>query len=143
MFYQNDDRWKNVKLNNSNETIGSVGCLLTALTNIYNDIYCQHITPEDINRELIIYNGYTSDNLIIWSAVEHILKLKIVHHYTDDIFYSTHDYFIVNYLNYGVGHFTNLISKRRDNFEVFDVWDNKVKTKNAKDIRRVVKVCKQ
>jgi hypothetical protein len=29
-LYQNDERWKNVKLGNSSETIGGWGCLLTS-----------------------------------------------------------------------------------------------------------------
>jgi hypothetical protein len=99
------------------------------------------MTPIDLNRELILNKGYTGDNYIIWSVVSEILDLEIDHHYTGDIEYSINDYFIVNYINNGYGHFTNLISKKGDEYNVFDVWDNNYRTKT--DIRRVVKVSKK
>ena len=141
MLYQNDPKWKDKPLNNSNETIGSVGCLLTALCNINNIVNDRYFTPIDLNRELIFCNGYTNDNLIIWSVVEHILNLGIVHHYTDEIEYSSDDYYIVNYINHGYGHFTNLLSNHGSCYKVFDVWNNQIR--NKIDIRRVVKVCKK
>ena len=141
MLYQNDPKWKDAPLNNSKETIGSVGCLLTALCNINNILNDTFITPIELDRQLILYNGYTNDNYIIWSVVEHILDLEIVHHYTGEIEYSVDDYFIVNYLNEGYGHFTNLLSKHGTCHTVFDVWSNQIRNKT--DIRRVVKVCKK
>jgi len=141
MFYQNDPIWKDKSLNNSKETIGSVGCLLTSLCNIYNLINDKKITPIDLNRDLILYNGYTNDNLIIWSVVEKILNLNIYHYYNGEIEYSLNNFYIVNYLNHGYGHFTNLISKKENEYNVFDVWDNQFKTKT--NIRRVIKVCKK
>ncbi len=140
MYYQNDPKWKNEPLNNSSETIGSVGCLLTGLTNISNMVNDKLIAPTDLNRELISKKGYTDDNYIIWSVVSEILNLDIEHHYTGDIEYSTKDYFIVNYINQGYGHFTNLISKHGGCYTVFDVWNNQIRNKT--DIRRVVKVSK-
>jgi hypothetical protein len=141
MFYQNDPLWKDKSLNNSSETIGSVGCLLTSLCSINNLINDNKITPIDLDRDLILYNGYTNGNLIIWAVVEHILNLEIVHHYKGDIDYSLNDFYIVNYINYGYGHFTNLISKKGKEYNVFDVWDNHYR--NNMDIRRVVKVSKK
>ena len=141
MFCQNDPLWKDKSLNNSKETIGGVGCLLTSLSNISNLANSKTITPIDLNRELILYNGYTNDNLIIWSIAEKVLDLKIIHYYTGDIEYTLNDFYIVNYINYGYGHFTNLISKKGGEYNVFDVWDNHYRTKT--DIRRVIKVCKK
>jgi len=141
MLYQNDPKWKDAPLNNSKETIGGVGCLLTSLCNINNMVNNKDCTPVDLDRDLMLFNGYTADNLIIWSVVEHILNLDIVHHYTGEIEYTIKDYFIVNYINHGYGHFTNLISKHGSCYTVFDVWNNKIRNKT--DIRRVVKVCKR
>ena len=141
MLYQNDPEWKDEPLNNSSETIGTVGCLLTALCNVNNKLNRLFITPIDLNRELIKYSGYTNDNYIIWAIVEHILGLDIVHHYKDDVEYSVNDNFIVNYINQGCGHFTNLVSKHGSCYTVFDVWSNKIQNKT--DIRRVVKICKK
>ncbi len=37
-MYQNDEKWKNTRLGNSNETIGGWGCLLTSATMMLNGI---------------------------------------------------------------------------------------------------------
>ncbi len=140
MLYQNDKRWKDEPLNDSTETIGSVGCLVTSLCNINNIVNDNKITPPELNRKLILYNGYTDENYIIWSVVEHILGVEIIHNYTGKIEYSLNAFYIVNYLNPKIGHFTNLISKHGSSHIVFDVYSNQIRNKT--DIRRVVRVCK-
>ena len=139
MFYQNDRRWAGLPINNSSETIGSVGCLLTSLCNIAIDRDCDiDIDPEILNQMLIDNNGYTSGNLIIWSVVSELLGVEIDHIYTGKIDYDINAYYIVNFLNPTVGHFTNLLSKHGDNYNIYDVWDDKRKT--ILKPRRVVKV---
>lgn len=141
LLYQNDELWKNEKLGNTKLTIGSHGCLLTSLTNIYNQKYRQDKTPDQFNRELIQNNGYTKDGLIIWDTAKKLLECdRIDINYKGVIDYDMYNYFIVNYLNFGYGHFTNLIEKSNNDFFVFDVYDNKNKLKKVNEIRRVIKV---
>lgn len=57
ILYQNDDKWKNVKLGNSSETIGGWGCLLTSATMMLNGIGYQE-TPETVNEKMKRAGGF-------------------------------------------------------------------------------------
>jgi hypothetical protein len=56
-LYQNDDKWKNTKLGNSSETIGSWGCLLTSVTMMLNGIGYSE-TPETVNDKMRAAGGF-------------------------------------------------------------------------------------
>ena len=56
-LYQNDEKWKNVKLGNSNETLGSWGCLLTSVTMLLNGIGYNE-TPETVNEKMKKVGGF-------------------------------------------------------------------------------------
>jgi hypothetical protein len=56
-LYQNDDKWKSVKLGNSNETIGGWGCLLTSATMMLNGIGYSE-TPETVNEKMKKAGGF-------------------------------------------------------------------------------------
>ena len=56
-LYQNDEKWKNVKLGNSAETIGSWGCLLTSVTMMLNGIGYKE-TPETVNEKMKKAGGF-------------------------------------------------------------------------------------
>ena len=56
-LYQNDEKWKNVKLGNSSETIGSWGCLLTSVTMMLNGIGYNE-TPETVNEKMQKAGGF-------------------------------------------------------------------------------------
>src|SRR6266540_5538161 len=56
-LYQNDEKWKNVKLGNSNETLGSWGCLLTSVTMMLNGIGYNE-TPETVNEKMKKAGGF-------------------------------------------------------------------------------------
>jgi hypothetical protein len=56
-LYQNDEKWKNVKLGNSSETIGSWGCLLTSATMMLNGIGYNE-TPESVNEKMKRSGGF-------------------------------------------------------------------------------------
>jgi len=56
-LYQNDEKWKNVKLGNSKETIGSWGCLLTSATMMLNGIGYSE-TPETVNEKMKNAGGF-------------------------------------------------------------------------------------
>src|SRR5215203_2597494 len=56
-LYQNDEKWKNVKLGNSTETIGGWGCLLTSATMMLNGIGYNE-TPESVNQKMKQAGGF-------------------------------------------------------------------------------------
>jgi hypothetical protein len=56
-LYQNDEKWKNVKLGNSSETIGGWGCLLTSATMMLNGIGYNE-TPETVNQKMKNAGGF-------------------------------------------------------------------------------------
>ncbi len=56
-LYQNDEKWKNTPLGNSNETIGSWGCLLTSVTMMLNGIGYNE-TPETVNEKMKKAGGF-------------------------------------------------------------------------------------
>jgi len=56
-LYQNDEKWKNAKLGNSNETIGGWGCLLTSVTMMLNGIGYSE-TPESVNEKMKKAGGF-------------------------------------------------------------------------------------
>jgi hypothetical protein len=56
-LYQNDEKWKNAKLGNSNETIGGWGCLLTSVTMMLNGIGYNE-TPETVNEKMKKAGGF-------------------------------------------------------------------------------------
>jgi len=56
-LYQNDEKWKSIKLGNSNETIGSWGCLLTSVTMMLNGIGYNE-TPDTVNEKMKKAGGF-------------------------------------------------------------------------------------
>lgn len=56
-LYQNDEKWKNIALGNSNETIGSWGCLLTSVTMMLNGIGYNE-TPVTVNDKMKRAGGF-------------------------------------------------------------------------------------
>ena len=56
-LYQNDEKWKNTKLGNSSETIGSWGCLLTSVTMLLNGIGYNE-TPDTVNEKMKKAGGF-------------------------------------------------------------------------------------
>ena len=63
-LYQNDPKWKNVKLGNQNkETIGSWGCLMTSMTMVANG-YGFDETPETINAKMKSAGGFQGAMII-------------------------------------------------------------------------------
>jgi hypothetical protein len=56
-LYQNDEKWKSVKLGNSSETIGGWGCLLTSVTMMLNGIGYSE-TPETVNEKMKKAGGF-------------------------------------------------------------------------------------
>ena len=69
-LYQNDERWKNIRLGNSSETIGGWGCLLTSVTMLLNGLGYSE-TPETVNEKMKRAGGFDRA-LFIPSVVPYI-----------------------------------------------------------------------
>lgn len=69
-LYQNDEKWKNTKLGNSNETIGGWGCLLTSATMMLNGLGYNE-TPETVNEKMKTTGGFQG-SLFIPSKLPYI-----------------------------------------------------------------------
>lgn len=71
VYYQNDSRWKNIKLGFGNTTIGSHGCFLTCLSMMVG------ITPDKVNEILKNDGGFYKD-LIVSDKAAKVLGLKLL-----------------------------------------------------------------
>jgi hypothetical protein len=82
MFYsQRNPKWASVKLGNSKLTIGSDGCLVTAINNIYPELG----TPIDINNKILNAGGFTANGEILPTIADKALGLKWKGHTTNPI----------------------------------------------------------
>ncbi len=59
---QRDARWKDIKIGNSNSTIGAYGCTITAIAMLAGT------TPDVVNAFLTAVNGFSVDR-IIWAKI--------------------------------------------------------------------------
>ena len=69
-LYQNDEKWKDVKLGSSSETIGGWGCLLTSVAMMLNGIGHSE-TPVTVNEKLKRRNGFLNGSLLIPAVLPH------------------------------------------------------------------------
>jgi hypothetical protein len=79
---QRDNRWKDIKIGNSNYTIGGTGCLITLLA-IMADT-----TPDIVNQKLKEVGGYYGA-LVVWAKIDEALPrlnfIKRAYSYSNDI----------------------------------------------------------
>jgi len=66
---QRDAKWRNKKLGNSNYTIGSHGCTITALTMWINRVIGLNLTPDQVNDRMKFVGGF-SGGLILWKMID-------------------------------------------------------------------------
>jgi hypothetical protein len=69
-YSQNNPKWKDDFMGDSNLTLGKYGCLTSAICTLAS-YFGETLTPKDLasHKEL-----YTKDGLIIWNQLNHILK---------------------------------------------------------------------
>lgn len=63
-FKQTDERWKNLKLGSSNDTIGSSGCTTTALAMTQSYRTGKTVTPAQMSKTL----SYSSTGMLYWPS---------------------------------------------------------------------------
>lgn len=139
-YFQNDERWKDIKLARTNVTIGSHGCLITGATNIFNFAKGEDVTPELTNKMLIAAGGYTKNGWVIWDSLSKLMSMRIDHDYKGTVDYEMGVYYLAAYpTNFAPLHFVNVISKDNYDYYLFDVWNNKRIVKKQHEITRFVK----
>lgn len=131
LYKQCDLRWKDIKLAQTNSTLGTAGCLVTAVANIYNLWKGYNITnPTLLNRDL----SFTRSGDLIWSSVEKLLGCKVIF---DNNNPRPDQLNIVKYNFLGGSHFSNLLTFYYDTLVIFDTYDGQIKIKDKDDILRV------
>ena len=148
-FFQNDERWKNIQMVGTRPyTLGSHGCLITSLTNAYNDFNREHAeckscylpyTPDMMLGLLKQHKAINEDAMVVWSPAEKALNAEI------EPFCKLPDpyfaYQIIQFTNFGYAHFSNYI-KTLDNGNIFiyDVYSGACKELLPNQIRRWINV---
>lgn len=128
---QADFKWKDVKVTNTNSTIGQIGCLLATLSNLYNLHEGKIVTsPTMLNRNL----NFTKDGSVIWSSVEKEFGCKVIF---DNKNPKNGDYNIARYNLLGNSHFSPILGIYNDTYAIWDVWDCKLKFLDQSKITRV------
>ena len=76
-FYnQRDEKWKDIPLGKTNESVGKVGCLISSIG--MNLSYMEmKMNPKVINEKLTAIDGYTSRGWLIWSKLSEITEGKV------------------------------------------------------------------
>lgn len=76
LYNQNDIRWSNDLLGDTNERLGNVGCLVSsAAMNL--SYYNIDINPKVLNKKLKKLDGYTHSGWLIWKKLEELTEDKI------------------------------------------------------------------
>lgn len=160
-FFQNDERWKNIQITETRPyTLGSHGCLITSLTNAYNDYNREHAecescylpytgkpqhdgsvsyTPDMMLGLLKQHKAINEDAMVVWKPAEEVLNAEI------EPFCKAPDpyfaYQIVQYVNFGYMHFSNVIKiMDNGNILVYDVYSGACKELLPNQVRRWINV---
>ena len=144
-FYQNDERWKNIQMVDTRPyTLGSSGCLVTSLTNAYNDYNREHAeckscylncTPDMMLGLLKQHKAINEDGLVVWAAAEEALSAEINPFDANIDFY--YPYHIIQYINFGSAHFSNVIKiMENGNIFIYDVYSGSCKELLPNQVRR-------
>lgn len=147
--YQNDPRWKDIQIVETRDfTLGSSGCLITSLTNAFNDYNKQNAeckscylpyTPDMLLGLLKQHKAINEDALVVWSAAEEALNMEC------EPFCSAPDpyfsYQIVQFTNFGYSHFSNVLGILDDgDIRIYDTYNGSVKDLLPNQVRRWINV---
>jgi hypothetical protein len=120
------------------------GCLVTAISNIYN------ILPGDLNKWLHDNNGYygkgypNQESFLKWDVIEKHLNFKHIAGYKGLLDFNKYFYIArILHRKYRTGHYCNILDIENSNFDIFDTdyGDTKEYTKDqVKDIIQITKL---
>lgn len=97
IYSQKASAWKNVKIGNSNLTLGDFGCLVSDLSMIAR-YYEQDVNPKELNAKLRELGGFDSEGCYYWGSLSKLFpKIKENYKRTD---YKLNDSDIDSIKNY-------------------------------------------
>jgi len=83
-FLQKDKRWSQDRLGNSNDTMGTDGCLVTASAMALKNLGFE-TDPGDLNRRLTEADSFTPRGWLIWSGISKVTGGKAKARFYDDV----------------------------------------------------------
>lgn len=153
---QNNPKWLNEIMTQSNQMpkpwidyFKDYGCLVTSLANIIQCFLLKEFTPKDLNGILQQLKGYafladknTPENqasFVRWEVIETYFKVKkTMFDYIVTLDYNK--YYIARVINFGAGHYINILKQVKEGFVCFDVYDGKTKIYQNKDIKNIIEI---
>ena len=164
MYYQQDDRWKNIimtypKGQGYPDTIGEWGCVITSLSNITAmSGLLEKQNPAILNETIRINNAYMGlDNSktkmsiysnFMWHKLSTVFgrNVNVINDYQGSLYYSSNRFYIARiekHLKSGgcIGHYINLLEQlNNDEFKCYDVWDGKEIYIDRKAITKIIAI---
>ena len=83
-FLQKDKRWSQDRLGNSNDTMGTDGCLVTASAMALKNLGFE-TDPGDLNRRLTEADSFTPRGWLIWSGISKVTGGKAKARFYEDV----------------------------------------------------------
>lgn len=84
-YLQKDKRWANERLGNSQDTLGTDGCLVTSTAMALSNLGFE-TNPSDLNKRLTAHDSFTPRGWLIWDGVRKVTggKARAIFHDTVD-----------------------------------------------------------
>jgi len=126
-FYnQRDDKWAKIKIGNTSETLGKVGCLVSSV-GMNLSFYDIEMNPKIINEKLIKEEGFTKRGWLVWNKLSLITdeKVKIAfpklsHENIDDLLLEKTPV-LAKILIYGtIPHWVLIVGKKEGEYMMLD-----------------------
>lgn len=127
VFLQRDPLWIDDRLGSTQETLGSVGCLVCSVAMAANALG-EHTTPKELNAALSKTDGYTKDGWLVWSKlapvfserVEAVISDRPSHADMDDAL-QRGEFPLVKFFIYGVvPHWVVVVGKEGTDYLIHD-----------------------
>ncbi len=94
-YSQIDPRWKSDRLGNTNDTMGSDGCLVTATAMALTNLGFK-TNPQDLNKRLTATDSYTKRGWLIWDGIRRVTDGRAVATFYDEVNAETIDQCMAN-----------------------------------------------
>jgi len=131
VYLQNDDRWKNEHLAETDFTLGNQGCL-TCVIAMELCYLGYDVIPTDVNNSFIENDAYTKNGLLIWYKINTAYP-DIEYYYkksfnsktiSDDLINGLLPIVKVRYKKTGIFHWVLIVGANDDEFLILDPLDN-------------------
>ena len=76
-FRQDDDRWAQDHIGDTEDTMGLYGCTISAVAMAASNLLGKEYTPGELNKDLSQADGFTDRGWLIWAALPNVTDNKI------------------------------------------------------------------